>query len=117
MGGWHIEGFIGYICNEKRYSAHTCTSYHHDLTEFTAFLENEFELSDPVSVTSQAIRTWVFTLTKKGLTPTSIHRKISSVKSYYKFLLRNNIVKKSPLIGLILPKKSKMLPVFIDEHK
>jgi integrase/recombinase XerC len=117
MGGWHIEEFIGHIRNEKRYSANTCLSYQHDLTELAAFLEKDFEISDPAFVRSQAIRTWIFELTKKGLGATSIHRKISSVKSYYKFLLRNNIVESTPLIGLTLPKKPKMLPVFIDEHK
>lgn len=117
MGGWHTEGFIGYIRTEKRYSANTCVSYQHDLNEFTAYLEKEFEVKDPADVRSQAIRTWIFTLSKKGLGATTIHRKISSVKSYYKFLLKNNIVKKTPLHGLTLPKKPKMLPVFIDEHK
>jgi integrase/recombinase XerC len=117
MGGWHIGEFIGYIRNEKRYSANTCLSYQHDLAELTTFLEKDFEICDPDSVNSQAIRTWIFQLTKKGLGATSIHRKISSVKSYYKFLLRNNIVQSTPLNGLILPKKPKMLPVFIDEHK
>lgn len=117
MGGWHTEDFIGFIRNEKRYSANTCISYQHDLAELTTYLEKEFEIYDPASVKSQAIRTWIFTLSKNGLGATSIHRKISSVKSYYKFLLRNNIVKKTPLMGLTLPKKPKMLPVFIDEHK
>jgi len=117
MGGWHIEGFIEYVRSEKRYSANTCAAYQHDLSEFTAFLEKEFETCEPAGVRSQAIRTWIFTLSKNGLSATSIHRKISSVKSYYKFLLKNNIVKKTPLHGLTLPKKPKMLPVFIDEHK
>ncbi|HXB41957.1 MAG TPA: tyrosine-type recombinase/integrase [Bacteroidia bacterium] len=115
MGGWHIEEFIGYIRSEKRYSANTCVSYQHDLLEFTRFLEKDYEIKDLSGVKAQQIRTWIFTLSKAGISAGSIHRKISSVKSYYKYLLRNNIVKKSPLIGLTLPKKAKMLPVFIDE--
>ncbi len=115
MGGWHIEGFIGYISSEKRYSANTCVSYQHNLLEFTSFLEKDFEIKDLSAVKAQQIRTWIFTLSKAGMSATTIHRKISSVKSYYKYLLRNNIAKKSPLIGLTLPKKPKMLPVFIDE--
>jgi len=117
MGGWHIEGFIEYIRSEKRYSANTCVSYQHDLTEFTLFLEKDFEIKNLQEVKSQHIRTWVFKLSKAGLSTTSIHRKISSVKSYYKYLLKSNIVKKTPLNGVTLPKKAKMLPVFIDEHK
>ncbi len=117
MGGWHIEEFIDYIRLEKRYSENTCVSYQTDLIEYTSFLATDFEIQNPSLVKSQQIRTWVFKLTKQGLAAGSIHRKISSLKSYYKFLLKNNILKKSPLIGISLPKKAKMLPVFIDESK
>jgi integrase/recombinase XerC len=117
MAGWHLEGFIDYVRFEKRYSENTCISYQHDLTEFTQFLVTDFEIKDPVEVKSVQVRTWVFELGKKNLAATTIHRKISSVKSYYKYLLKNNIVTKSPLFGVSLPKKAKMLPVFIDESK
>lgn len=117
MGGWNTEGFIDYVRYEKRYSVHTCTSYQHDLTEFTEYLLKEFEIKDPAEVRSAQIRTWVFTMGKQNLSAATIHRKISSIKSYYKYLLKNNIVAKSPLIGITLPKKPKMLPVFIDETK
>jgi len=117
MGGWHIEGFIAYIGSEKRYSAHTCASYQHDLLEFTSFLEKDFEIHRITDVSHQQVRTWLFNLGKAGRSATTIHRKISSLKSYYKYLLKNNIVKKTPLTSLTLPKKAKMLPVFIDEHK
>ncbi len=117
MEGWHIKGFIDYVRFEKRYSENTCVSYQTDLLEFTKFIFIDFEIKTPTEVKSQQIRTWVFTLSKQKLAATSIHRKISSVKSYYKYLLKNNIVTKSPLIGISLPKKAKMLPVFIDESK
>ena len=117
MAGWYLEGFIDYVRFEKRYSENTCVSYQHDLEEFTQFLISDFEIKNPADVKSAQIRTWVFELGKKKLAASSIHRKISSVKSYYKYLLRNNIVTKSPLFGVSLPKKPKMLPVFIDESK
>jgi integrase/recombinase XerC len=117
MGGWQIEGFIDYVRFEKRYSENTCVSYQTDLLGFTKFLLTDFEINNPSEVKSQQIRTWVFTLSKQNLAATTIHRKISSVKSYYKYLLKNNIVTRSPLIGISLPKKAKMLPVFIDESK
>jgi integrase/recombinase XerC len=117
MEGWHIKSFIDYVQFEKRYSAHTCVSYEHDLIEFSIFLLADFEIKNPVEVKSAQVRTWVFKMTKQNLAATSIHRKISSVKSYYKYLLKNNIVTKSPLFGVTLPKKAKMLPVFIDESK
>ncbi|MGZ3862409.1 MAG: tyrosine-type recombinase/integrase [Bacteroidia bacterium] len=117
MGGWHTEGFIDYVRYEKRYSVHTCTAYQHNLIEFTEFLQKEFEIKDPAEVRSAQIRTWIFQLGKQNLAASSIHHKVSAVKSYYKYLLKNNIVTKSPLIGVALPKKPKMLPVFIDETK
>lgn len=117
MGGWHIEGFIEHIRTEKRYSVNTCTAYQHDLAEFTTHLENEFEVMKPAAVKSQAIRSWIYSMTQQGLSAISVHRRISTVKSYYKYLLRNNIVDSTPLNGLTLPKKPRRLPVFIDEHK
>lgn len=117
MGGWHIAGFLEYITTERRYSANTRLCYEHDLSEFIHYLEKDFELHQPGKVSSMAVRTWIFTLSKKGINASSIHRKISAVKSYYKYLLKNNIVKSTPLNGLVLPKKARMLPVFVDEHK
>lgn len=117
MGGWQLDRFLEHIRTEKRYSAHTCTAYRHDLAEFSNYLEKAFEIDEPGQVKSQALRTWIFAMTKEGLAAGTIHRRISTVKSYYKFLLRNNIVARSPLHGLTLPKKPKRLPVFIDEHK
>lgn len=117
MGGWHIESFIDHIRLERRYSEKTCVAYENDLLSFTHFLQNDFELSDLASITNQQVRTWIFFLSKAGMTASTIHRKASTVKSYYKYLIRNNIVKTSPLTGISLPKKAKMLPVFIDESK
>ena len=117
MGGWQIEGFIGYIRSQKRYSANTCISYETDLREFTDYAFQTFEISEPADVKSQIIRTFVFDLGKKQFSAATIHRKISALKTYYKYLLRHNIVERSPLTGVTLPKKAKMLPVFIDEHK
>lgn len=117
MRGWQIEEFVDYLKSEKRYSAHTCTAYHSDLTEYRTFLEEKCGIGQFTEAASLQVRSWIFALSKDGETATTIHRKISSLKSYYKYLLKNNMAGKSPFIGLILPKKSKMLPVFIDEHK
>lgn len=117
MEGWHIDSFIDYVRYEKRYSVNTYISYQHDLTEFTKFLIDDCGIKNLSEITSAQIRTWVYEMGKKNLKATSIHRKISSVKSYYKYLFKNNIVAKSPLSGIALPKKAKTLPVFVDESK
>jgi integrase/recombinase XerC len=117
MKGWCIEEFINYISFEKRYAQNTCTAYQQDLSAFQYFIEKEFEVNSPQAVEPEFIRTWIHSFITKKITSVTIHRKISSVKSYYKYLLRNNIVTKSPLLTIQLPKKPKRLPVFIDEKK
>ncbi len=117
MGGWYIPDFIDYIRFEKRYAENTCTAYQNDLSNFQLFIEKEFEVFSPTKVEQSFIRTWVYSFVTNKIAPTTIHRKISSVKSYYKYLLKNNIVSKSPLLTLLLPKKAKRLPVFINEKK
>jgi len=117
MMGWHIEEFINYITFEKRYAKNTCTAYQHDLAEFQCFIEKQFETNSPEEVRPEFIRTWIHSFITKKITSVTIHRKISSIKSYYKYLLRNNIVSKNPLLTILLPKKPKRLPVFVDEIK
>jgi integrase/recombinase XerC len=117
MDGWFIERFIGYLQHEKRYSNHTCVSYQKNLEDFSQYMESVCGLKAPAEAASIHIRNWIFDLSKKGIQASSIHQKISTVKSYYKFLLRGNIVSRSPLTGVVLPKKAKMLPLFIDPDK
>ena len=117
MKGWCIEEFINYISFEKRYAQNTCTAYQQDLLEFQFFIEKKFETNQPQKVEPEFIRTWIHSFITKKISSITIHRKISSVKSYYKYLLRNNLVTKNPLLTIQLPKKPKRLPVFIDEKK
>ena len=117
MGGWHIDSFIDYIRFERRYSPNTCVAYQNDLSEFQSFIELKFEIFTPSKVEQDFIRTWIHSFIQDKKSTTTIHRKISSVKSYYKYLLKNNIVSNNPLLTVLLPKKSKRLPVFISEKK
>ncbi len=117
MGEWYIKDFIDYIRFEKRYAENTCIAYQNDLSEFQQFIENNFEVFSPDKIEQSFIRTWVHAFISKKTVSTTIHRKISSVKSYYKYLLKNNIVSNNPLLTILLPKKLKRLPVFIDENK
>ena len=117
MMGWHIEEFINYITFEKRYAQNTRTAYQHDLTEFQGFIEKQFETNSPQEVKPEFIRTWIHSFITKKIKAVTIHRKVSSVKSYYKYLLRNSIVTKNPALTILLPKKPKRLPVFVDEVK
>jgi integrase/recombinase XerC len=117
MGWWYIKDFIDDIRFEKRYAENTCIAYQNDLSEFQQFIENKFEVFSPDKVEQSFIRTWVHSFVSNKIASTTIYRKISSVKSYYKYLLKNNMVSNNPLLTILLPKKLKRLPVFIDENK
>jgi integrase/recombinase XerC len=111
------ERFIDYIQFEKRYSPHTVTAYRNDLDQFYAYLNRQYGIGDIGSVTHSMIRSWLVTLMETNITPRSIIRKISTLKSFYKFLLREGVVQVSPMKRIISPKTSKRLPVFVEKEK
>ncbi|NLJ83102.1 MAG: tyrosine recombinase XerC [Bacteroidales bacterium] len=110
-----INGFINYITNEKRFSIHTVKAYQTDLNQFVRFLKEDLELTSLEKTTHQEIRSWIFYLLEKGENTRSVNRKISTLKTFYKYLLRNKYVNINPMDKIIAPKQSKRLPSFIDE--
>lgn len=112
----HTDAFFNYLQFEKRYSVHTLTAYKNDIEQFRLFLAEEYETGNWNEVSNAMVRSWMAYLknTHKDSNKT-IHRKISSIKSFYKFILRKKWVKKSPAEGVILPKLSKRLPEFLKE--
>lgn len=113
----HIERFLQYIQSEKRYSLHTQTAYAKDLKQFQQFLLNQYSLSDIQAVNSAIIRSWIMELMSHDNSPRTVNRKISSLKTYYRFLRKNNIVKENPLIKIIPPKTNKRLPEFVNQEQ
>jgi integrase/recombinase XerC len=112
-----VEQFLTFLQHEKRYSPHTVTSYSSDLLQFKDFvwLKFEAELSD---VTYQMAREFiVYLLDEVKTTESSVGRKLSTLRSYYKYCLRNGLVTNNPVGQVNAPKVSKRLPVFIDDHK
>ncbi|MDD2621515.1 MAG: tyrosine-type recombinase/integrase [Bacteroidales bacterium] len=112
-----LKEFITYLTSEKRYSPHTCIAYQNDLVQFKQFIENELGLSSLEVVNYKNIRAWIFYLLENGDTARSVNRKISSLKTFYKFLLRNQYIEINPLDKVITPKQSKRLPSFMDESE
>ena len=110
----HIEHFIKYLKNEKRYSEHTIRSYQRDLMQFIAFAENENKLLNPLSIDYKIIRKWIVFLMNNGYSAKSINRKLSTLRSFYKYLLKEGIVKTNPTIKITAPKVEKRLPQFIE---
>ena len=111
----YLEDFINYIKSEKRFSNHTITSYETDLNQFFNYIETEYQIIKPQDVSFKLIRNWISSLLENSLKPSTVNRKISSLKSYYKFLVISNHIEINPTLKLISPKSSKRLPVFIEK--
>jgi len=110
--------FITYLSSEKRFSEHTIKSYTTDLKQFTSFLSSEFQIIDEVyEISFQIIRTWIASLLEKGINPRSVNRKISTLKTYFKFLIREGELIENPMMKVVAPKSKKRLPVFIEEDQ
>lgn len=111
-----LDRFFNYLQFEKRCSPHTLLSYKNDIQQFSVFLNHTFEttLKD---AEYPMMRSWVMSLVEKDITAISIARKLSALKSFYKFLNKEGIIEKNPTIYLKAPKTSKKLPVFLEENK
>jgi len=110
--------FITYLSSEKRFSEHTIKSYTTDLKQFTSFLSAEFQIIDEIhEISFQIIRTWIASLLEKGVNPRSVNRKISTLKTYFKFLIREGELIENPMMKVVAPKSKKRLPVFIEEDQ
>ncbi len=110
-----IQSFLDYLKYEKRYSVHTLTSYQTDLIDFIRFLKTQFGGISLNKVNLNYVRSWLAHLKEKGLTSKSINRKISSLKSFFKYHLRTGSIEFTPMVQVISPKLRKRLPVFIPE--
>ena len=92
-----INQFLDYISHEKKYSPHTCIAYEKDLIDFKDFCKTHFELNNIENVDYSHIRTWIVSLVQTQITNRTVNRKISALRSYYKFLLKTETIKISPL--------------------
>ncbi|MCF6360016.1 MAG: tyrosine-type recombinase/integrase [Cyclobacteriaceae bacterium] len=110
-----INSFLKYIEFEKRYSIHTVVSYKNDLDQFNVFLSTFDSKLNLESVTYQHIRSWVISLVEDKISPSSVNRKMASIRSYYKFLLKSSIISKDPSLQLRALRTPKRLPQFAQE--
>lgn len=110
-----IEDFLDYLRLERAYSLHTVASYGNDLREFKAYLENTEATLDLSHADADLVRGWAMELVGKGRNATSVNRKLSSLRTFYKYLLRKEVIKVSPMQGVHGPKKKKPLPQFVRE--
>ena len=107
--------FISFIKSEKRLSQYTVTSYNSDLNQFFLFLNNFDGISTEKEITFKIIRLWISFLVESGLSSRSVNRKISTIKSYFKFLEISEEIILNPTLKIISPKISKKLPVIVEK--
>jgi len=108
--------FFQYLQFEKRCTPRTIETYQADLNQFLVFIETTYHFPSFEQITHLHIRSWIVQLMQKEISPRSIRRKLSVLKTYFKFLLKIGALEKNPMLKVIAPKAGKTLPVFIDEN-
>lgn len=109
--------FISHISNEKRFSPHTVHAYKRDLDSFFDYLINIYDVDDPKKVDHDIIRSWMVSLIESGLQASSINRKVSTLNSYFNFLLRDGIIDKNPARHIMSLKTPSKLPAYFKEEE
>lgn len=115
----HINTFVTYLKTEKRYSSHTLKAYENDIRQFFLYIDSEssFKMSGDSLPDHRQIRQWIVYMIAEGVSPRTVRRKISTLSSYYRYLVRIGISNSNPLSKVSLPKWGKPLPGFITEKK
>ena len=110
------ERFIEYIQYNKRYSPHTVAAYRKDIEQFTEFLKTKFGKDNLAEADYKMIRLWLADMMEQKITARSVNRKISTLKSLYKYLLKEEVINENPLSRVLSPKTPKKLPVFVEKE-
>lgn len=113
----HLDGFFAYLQFQKRYSDKTLAAYRRDIAQFESFLSTNalHTGEDLLAVTHKHVRLWIIDLSSRAVQPRSIARKISALRTYYKYLLKKGVLSKNPMTKVVVPKTGRRLPLFIDK--
>jgi integrase/recombinase XerC len=111
-----IDSFLKYLQFEKRVSPNTVIAYSNDLEQFKSFTEQTFSDSKIEGADYGMVRSWIIQLVENKIEPPSVNRKIASLRSFYKFLLRQEIISKDPMMKIKVLKTKKKLPNFVKEN-
>jgi len=113
-----VESFLDYIQKEKRFSTHTVVAYSKDLGQFHHHITENLEIASIMEVDHHDIRSWIVSILEDDkLQPNSVNRKISCLRSFYKYLVRNEIVVKNPMSKITSLKTKKKLPLFLEQSQ
>lgn len=111
-----VDKFILYLEAEKRFSKLTVVAYQNDMEQFAKYVKGTYDLDDLAEVTAVMVKTYLVSLKEQGLANRSINRKLTTLRTYYKYCLREGLVDKTPMTGIKSLKQEKVLPKFIPEH-
>ena len=109
--------FLAYIRFEKRCSPHTIAAYQNDLEQFQTYLFATYGTLSNKDITHEHIRSWMIKLMEDGMSTKSINRKLSTLKSFFQFLLKKEKIEKDPMLKVTAPKTGKRLPAFVEAEK
>ena len=107
--------FFNFLEHEKRFSPHTIKAYKNDLNQFFSFTESVYDLNSASNIRHIHIRSWVVDLMQQQTSARSVNRKLSSLKTYFKFLLKRRFIDKNPMLKIVGPKIGKRLPVAVSK--
>ena len=105
----YLSDYFNYLLTEKRYSHHTVSAYQNDLEQFSIYLKSVYEMEDEAEVSFAIVRSFVVSLMEEEYNPKSVNRKVSSLKSYFKFLRKRAVIKFNPASKLQAVKTAKRL--------
>ncbi len=112
-----VNEFLQYLQYEKNYSSHTVLSYHTDLLQFCDFLKITSEQFSPSEIKSQHIQQWVLSLMSSDISARTLSRKLSTLKSLWRFLLLRDYTAQNPTLKITLPKTKKPIPAFFKDSE
>lgn len=111
------ESFFDHLLYEKRYSSHTIEAYRCDLSQFQAYLSETYEIDQESQITYVMIRSWLASLIESGISPRSVNRKLSSLKTYFKYLLRLGFIELNPVRVSVSLRTPERLPSFATKKE
>jgi integrase/recombinase XerC len=110
-----LEDFLNHLRFERRYSEHTIHAYQNDLEQFAQYLVSQFDAPALNMISASFVRSWLAEMKGEKISSRSINRKISTLKSFFKYLLKTGAVLQSPMGSIVSPRTNKRLPVYVEK--
>lgn len=112
-----VLNFIDYLKYERRYSKHTLIAYENDLAQFIAYSKEQYEITVLIEINSGIVRSWLVSMMESGITSRTVNRKITALKSFFRYSMKSGVLEVNPMAKITSPKVSKRLPEYIEAEK